>query len=119
MGSRPTTTAVEEFHTAKTTALFITAANIALINFLQVPLRLTYIDLHIRGSLEAIGDSTRPHAPLKGSALKFVRHTRRQQLQANVTRDVSSATSALVYISINHLLTSAPRHLAEVIASDR
>ncbi|RVW69856.1 Retrovirus-related Pol polyprotein from transposon RE1 [Vitis vinifera] len=58
---------VKEFHTAQTTAPFITAANIAPISFLKVPLRLSSADLHIRGTLAAIRDRTHPHAPLKDS----------------------------------------------------
>ena len=55
LGSEPTAAAVEEFHTAKTTALCIVAANIAPINFLQVPLRSSCADIQTHGR--------RPHAP--------------------------------------------------------
>ena len=68
LGSGPAAVVVKEFHTAQTTALYITAANIAPISFLKVPLRSSSTDLHIRGYLAAIGDRTRPHAPLKDSA---------------------------------------------------
>ncbi|RVX07925.1 hypothetical protein CK203_014742 [Vitis vinifera] len=59
---------VKKFHTAQTTALCITAANIAPISVLKVPLRSSSADLHIHGYLAAIGDRTGPHAPLKDSA---------------------------------------------------
>ena len=65
LGSGPAAAVVKEFHTAQTTALCITAANIASISFLKVPLRSSSADLHIRGTLAAIGDRTRPHTPLK------------------------------------------------------
>ena len=68
LGSGPAAVVVKKFHTAQTTALCITAANIAPISFLKVPLRSSSADLHIRGYLVAIGDRTRPHAPFKDSA---------------------------------------------------
>ncbi|RVW74986.1 Retrovirus-related Pol polyprotein from transposon TNT 1-94 [Vitis vinifera] len=62
LGSGPAAAVVKEFHTAQTTALCITAANIAPISFLKVPLRSSSADLHIRGTLAAIGDRTPPRA---------------------------------------------------------
>ena len=41
-----------------------TLQNIAPIMFVKVPLRSSCADLHTYGSLNAIGDYTRPHAPL-------------------------------------------------------
>ena len=67
---------VKEFHTAQTTAICITAANIAPIMFVKVPLRLSCADLHTRGSFNTIRDCMRPHALLKGSVLQITRPTR-------------------------------------------
>ena len=73
LGSGPVAAVVKEFHTTQTTALCITAANIAPISFLKVPLRSSSADLHIHGTLAAIGDRTRPHAPLKDFATLITR----------------------------------------------
>eukprot|EP00261_Vitis_vinifera_P037745 XP_019078988.1 PREDICTED: uncharacterized protein LOC109123509 [Vitis vinifera] len=73
LGFGPAAAVIKEFHTAQTTALCITAANIAPISFLNVPLRSSSVDLHIRGTLAAIGDRTRPHAPLKDSTTLITR----------------------------------------------
>ena len=94
LGSGPATAVVKKFHTAQTTALCITAANIAPISFLKVLLRSSSADLHIRGYLAAIWDCTRPHAPLKDFAAP--------------PRDATSALAASVSTD---LLTSSPRHL--------
>ena len=74
--------------------------NIAQIMFLQESLRSSCTDLHVGGSLVAIGDRTCPHVPPRFSVSKFTRHTRRHQLQADITCVVISATSALAYVSI-------------------
>ena len=86
LGSGPAAAVVKEFHTAQTTALCITAANIALISFLTVPLRSSSADLHIRGTLAAIGDRKRPHVPLKDSATLITRHSRLHALPRALTR---------------------------------
>ena len=74
--SRPAATIVEESYTAQTIARVITTVNIATIKFLQISLRSFCTDLHIGGSLEAIGDSMRPHALPKDSAPKLTHSTR-------------------------------------------
>ncbi|RVW16579.1 hypothetical protein CK203_069383 [Vitis vinifera] len=107
LGSGPAAAVVKKFHTAQTTALCITAANIAPISFLKVPLRSSNTDLHIRGYLAAIEDRTRPHAPLKDSAAP-PRAATRQAWSADV---IISATSALAASASTDLLTSSPRHL--------
>ena len=65
----------EESYTAQTNARVFTAMNIAPITFLYVSLRSPCTDLHFGGSLEAIGDSTRPHLPPKYSGTKLTRST--------------------------------------------
>ena len=65
LGSGPAAAVVKEFHTAQTTAARITATNIASITVLKPPQRSSCADLQNRESLNAIGDRTRPHAPLK------------------------------------------------------
>ena len=85
LGSEPAAAVVKEFHTTQTTALCITAANIAPISFLKVPLRSSSVDLHIRGILAAIGDRTHPHAPLKDSAMLITRHSRLHVLPRALT----------------------------------
>ena len=100
LGSEPATAIVEESYTAQTAAHVTTAVNIAPITFLQVSLRSFCTDLHVSGSLAAIGDRTWPHAPPRFSVSKLMHHMRRHQLQADVTRDVISAMSILAYVSI-------------------
>ena len=110
LGSGPAAAVVKKFHTAQTTALCITAANIALISFLKIPLRSSSADLHIRGTLAAIRDRTRPHAPLKDSATLITRlhapprAATRQAWSADV---IISATSALAASASTDLLTSS------------
>ena len=86
LGSGPVAAVVKELHTAQTTALCITVANIAPISFLKVPLRSSSADLHISGILVAIGDHTRPHTPLKDSATLITRHSRLHALTRALTR---------------------------------
>ena len=76
MGSGLAGVFVKEFHTAQTTTIWITAANIAPITFVNVPLKSSCADLHTRGTLDAIGDYTRPHTPFKGSVPLITRPTR-------------------------------------------
>ena len=49
--------------------------NIAPITFVKVPLRSSCADLHTCGSLDTIGDYTRPHASFKGSISQITRST--------------------------------------------
>ena len=72
-GFGPAAAVVEEFHTAKTTALCMTAAYIVPINLPHVPLRSSCADLHTCGNLKAIRDCTHPHASLKGFASQLTR----------------------------------------------
>ena len=51
---------------------------LALIMFLQVPLRSFSDDLTARGNLTIIGAATRPHAPPENSAQDLTRSTRSQ-----------------------------------------
>ena len=91
----------------------ITAANIAPISLLKVPLRSSSADLHIRGILAAIGDRTHPHAPLKDSATLITRHSRLYVLSragAWSADVIISATLALAASASTDLLTSSPRH---------
>ena len=74
--------------------------NIAQIMFLQESLRSSCTDLHVGGGLAVIEDRTWPHVPPRFFVSKFTRHTRRHQLQADITCVVISATSALAYVSI-------------------
>ena len=57
----------------------------------------------------------RPHAPPKASVSKPTCHTRRPQLQ--LTSPVTSSVPRQPYLTLasSHLLTSAPRHLVDVI----
>ena len=57
MGSGHAAAIVKEFHTAQTTAVCITATNIAPITVLKVPQRSSCADLQTRESLDAIGDT--------------------------------------------------------------
>ena len=65
-------------------------------------------DILARGSLAAIGVLTRSHVLPKHSALKLTHPTYCQLLQADVTRDVSNATSALIYVSIQSFANISP-----------
>ena len=76
LGSRPAAAVVKEFHTAQTTAACITATNIAPITILKLPQRSSCADLQNRESLNTVGDSTRPYAPLKVSVRLITRSTR-------------------------------------------
>ena len=76
LGSRPAAVVVKEFHTAQTTAACITATNIAPITILKLPQRSSCADLQNRESLNTVGDSTRPYAPLKVSVRLITRSTR-------------------------------------------
>ena len=75
MGSGLAAAVVKEFHTAQTTTIWITTANIAPITFVKVPLKSSCADLHTRGTLDAIGDYTLPHTPFKGSVPLITRPT--------------------------------------------
>ena len=110
LGSGPAAAVVKEFHTAQTIALCITAVNIAPISFLKVPLRSSSADLHIRGTFAAIGDRTRPHAPLKDSATMITRCHALSCAGAWFADVIISATLALAASTSTNLLTSYPRH---------
>ena len=77
LGSGPTAAVVKEFHTAQTTAVCITATNIAPITVLKVPQRSSCADLQNRESLNTVKDHTRPHVPLKVSLRLITRSTLR------------------------------------------
>ena len=62
LGSGPAAVVIKEFHTAQTTAICITATNIAPITVLKVPQRSSCADLKTRESLDAVGDRMCPHA---------------------------------------------------------
>ncbi|RVW80522.1 hypothetical protein CK203_052866 [Vitis vinifera] len=111
LGSGPAAAVFKEFHTTQTIALCITAANIAPISFLKVPLRSSSADLHIRGTLAAIGDRTRPHAPLKDPATLITRLHALPRAGAWSVDVIISTTSALAASASTDLLTSSPRHL--------
>ena len=115
LGSRPTATVVEEFHTIKTTAFCIIVVNITPINFLQVPLRSSCTDLHTYGSLEAIRDYTRLHALLKGSTPQLTRlhtplHIWVVLPRAPTRRVFRSRSSTLLLASFCHVSTSCVSH---------
>ncbi|RVW11705.1 Retrovirus-related Pol polyprotein from transposon TNT 1-94 [Vitis vinifera] len=110
LGSGPAAAIVEEFHIAQTTAPCITAANIASISFLKVPLRSSSADLHIRGTLAAIGDRTRPHAQLKDYATLIMRLHALSRAGCRSVDVIISATLALAALASTDLLTSSPRH---------
>ena len=63
LGSGPAAVVIKDFHIAQTTAICITATNIAPITVLKVPQRSSCADLKTRESLDAVGDRMRPHAP--------------------------------------------------------
>ena len=90
LGSEPAAAVVKEFHTAQTTATRITATNIAPITVLKLPQRSSCADLQNRESLNAVGDSTRPHASLKVSVRLITRSTRRHAPPSSSTRRHSS-----------------------------
>ena len=85
LGSRPAAAVVKEFHIAQTTAACITATNIAPITILKLPQRSSCADLQNRESLNTVGDSMRPHAPLKVSVRLITRSTRLQAPSRAVT----------------------------------
>ena len=66
---------------------------LALIVFLQEPLRSSFADLPSRGNLTIIGAATRPHAPLENSAQDLTRSTHRQDPPRAVTRPHALSTS--------------------------
>ena len=107
LGSGPAAAVIKEFHTAQTTALCITVANIAPISFLKVPLRSSSADLHICGTLAAIRDHTRPHAPLKDSATLITRLHALPRVGAWSADIIIFATSALASSASTDLLTSS------------
>ena len=73
MGSGPAAAIVKEFHTAQTTVVCIITTNIAPITVLKVPQRSSCVDLQNCESLDAVGDRTHPHTPLKVS-VQLIRH---------------------------------------------
>ena len=85
LGSRPAAVVVKEFHTPQTTATRITATNIAPITVLKLSQRSSCADLQNRESLNAVGDRTRPHAPLKVSIRLITRSTRRHAPPGSAT----------------------------------
>ena len=64
----------------------VVAVILALIMFLQVPLRSSSANLPFRGNLTTIGPTMRTHALPKYSVQKLTRSTRRHALQGSVTR---------------------------------
>ena len=86
LGSGPTAAIVKEFHTAQTTAARITATKIAPITVLKLPQRSSCADLKNRESLNAVGDCTRPHVPLKVSVRLITHSTRRPVPLGSATR---------------------------------
>ena len=107
LGSRPAAAVVKEFHTAQTTAANITATNIAPITVLKLPQRSSCADLQNRESLNAVGDRTRPHAPLKVSVQLITRSTHRQALPRATMRCTHQFSPTDVSPRWRHL----PRHL--------
>ena len=112
LGSGPAAAVVEESYTTQTTARVITAVYIAPIAFLEVSLKSSSANLHIGESLIVTGDAMLPHALPKDSAL--TPHAS-SSTSADVTHDVISATSTLATSASSHLLTSVPRHPADII----
>ena len=111
---------VKEFHTAQTTALCITAANIALIMFVKVPLRSSCADLHTRGSLDAIENCMRPHALFKGSVSLIMRPTRLPRTTTHLGFLSRTATSGHAPLTRFHALSRASMRLnplTDVIAN--
>ena len=111
LGSEPTAAVIKEFHTAQTTIVCITATNIAPITVLKVPQRLSCIDLQNRESLNAVGDYTCPHAPLKVSVRLITSRLFRSRAPTRChappcapTRLLTSSTSALACAVVDVIL---------------
>ncbi|RVW13792.1 Retrovirus-related Pol polyprotein from transposon RE1 [Vitis vinifera] len=68
LGSGPAAAVVKKFHTGIDHCPLHHRCEYCSDFIFEVPLRSSSADLHIRGYLAAIGDHTRPHAPLKDSA---------------------------------------------------
>ena len=110
--SRPIIAIVEESHTTRTTAIIVTAVNLARLCFYRYHcdhLAPIYSIVEVLQPSEPSHTLTRCPSNLHESA----RLTRLLLLQANVTRDVINAMSALAHVNIQSpayviLLTSSP-----------
>ena len=97
MGSGLAATIVKEFHTAQTTAICNIATNVAPITVLKVPQRLSSVDLQNCESLDAVGDNTRPHTPLKVSVRLIRRPSRLHAPSLQIMR--RHALADIIHIS--------------------
>ena len=116
--SGPIIAIVEESHTTRTTAIIATAVNLARLCFY----RYHYDHLAPIYSIVEVLQPSKPSHTLTcrpGNLHESARLTRLLLLQANVTRDVINAMSALAYINIQSpAYVSCLCHLVDVIFVD-